>query len=60
MTGGPYSYYVKMKEIGSIQELAKNYSDLNMCDIKEITSKNLDKFENWVIILDDMGNKIKK
>ena len=38
-------------------EIGKHYSDLNMCDIKEITSKNIDNFENCVIDLDDMGNK---
>ena len=40
-------------------ETGKHYSDLNMCDIKENTSKIIDNFENCVIVLDDMCNKIK-
>ena len=40
-------------------ETGKQYSDLKMCDIKEITSKNIDNFENCVFVLDDMGNKFK-
>ena len=40
-------------------ETGKHYSDLNMCDMKEITSKNIDNFQNCVIVLDDIRNKIK-
>ena len=35
------------------------YDEFILCDIKEITSKNIDNFENCVIVLDDMGNKTK-
>ena len=37
-------------------EKGKPYADFNMC---EITSKNIDYFENSVIVIDDMGNKLK-
>ena len=41
-------------------ETGKPYSDFNMCDINMITSKNMYIFQNSVIVLDDMGDKLIK
>ena len=40
-------------------ETGKPYADFNIGDISEMTSKNIDSFENCVIVIDDMGNKLK-
>ena len=39
-------------------ETGKLYAEFNVCDINMITSKNMPNFENSVIVLDDMGNKL--
>ena len=36
------------------------YDGLIICDINMITSKNMTKFKDSVIVLDDMGVKINK
>ena len=41
-----------------IPETGKSYTEFNMCDINMITSKNKPNFENSLIVLDDMGNKL--
>ena len=35
------------------------YDGFNMCGIDMITSKKIDHFEKCVIVIDDMGNKLK-
>ena len=40
-------------------ESTKFYTGFNKCDINIIT-KNMHKFQNFVIVLDDMGNRLNK
>ena len=40
-------------------ETGMPYDGFNMCGIVMITSKNIDHFENCVIVIDDVGNKLK-
>ena len=41
-------------------ESNKFYTGLNKCDINMITKNNMHKFQNCVIVLDDMGDKLNK
>ena len=41
-------------------ESNKFYTGLNKCDINMITKNNMNKFQNCVIVLDDMGDKLNK
>ena len=36
------------------------YTGFKKCDISMITKNNMDKFQNCVIVLDDMGDKLNK
>ena len=41
-------------------ESNKFYTGFNKCDINMITKNNMHKFQNCVIVLDDMGNRLNK
>ena len=41
-------------------ESNKFYTGFNKCDINMITKNNMHKFQNCVIVLDDMGDRLKK
>ena len=41
-------------------ESNKFYTGFNKCDINMITKNNMHKFQNCVIVLDDMGGRLKK
>ena len=41
-------------------ESNKFYTGFNKCDINMITKNNMHKFENFVIVLDDMGDRFNK
>ena len=41
-------------------ESNKIYTGFNKCDINVITKNNMHKFENCVIVLDDMGDRLNK
>ena len=41
-------------------ESNKFYTGFNKCDINMITKNNMHKFQNWVIVLDDMGDRLNK
>ena len=41
-------------------ESNKFYSGFNKCDINMITKNNMHKFQNCVIVLDDMGDRLNK
>ena len=36
------------------------YTGFNKCDINIITKNNMHEFQNWVIVLDDMGDRLNK
>ena len=39
-------------------ETGMHYDGFNMCGIDMITSENIDHFDNCLIVIDDMGNKL--
>ena len=41
-------------------ESNKFYTEFNKCDINMITKNNMHKFQNCVIVLDDMGDRLNK
>ena len=41
-------------------ESNKFYTGFNKCDINMITKNNMHKFQNCVIVLDDMGDRLNK
>ena len=41
-------------------ESNKSYTGFNKCDINMITKNNMHKFQNCVIVLDDMGDRLNK
>ena len=41
-------------------ETGRPHAEFNICDINMITAKYIPNLENSVIVLDDMGNKLKR